>query len=299
MILRLPDTSTVRAAILALVGGISCGHLVDPALPIDAEPFSPPPVYSRWWSMVESCSGISASLDAIQWYAAPGPLTNPDNPSESINGYWSAASNRILLDFNDTINGGVVRHEMLHALLRVAGHPRRAFLDSCGGIVSCGVACVSDAGPAPTHDASIARVSPGALEVTGEVSPPTPSASTDGGLGTFTISVRNPLPYPVVVLLPDGAGGGVARSFQYGISQYSGWSVSSADLALDPSITFFKPGETKHDVFDFLILASPRPPNSRISGLGENGIILPAGNYTFRGDYGGNRAPDRGVVLAQ
>jgi hypothetical protein len=295
--LRLPDTTTVRVAILALAGGIACGHLVDPALPIDAERFNPPPVYARWWSMVESCSGLTASLDAIQFYAAPGPLTNPNNPSESIDGYWSAASNRILLDFNDTINGGVARHEMLHALLRVTGHPRRAFLDSCGGIVSCGAACVSDAGPAPVPAASIARVSPNVLEVTSEMSPGTPSASTEGGLASFTISVRNPLPYPVVVLLPDEEAGGVARTFQYGISQYSGWSTSSADLALDPSVTFFKSGETKHDVFDFLILPGPRPPSTRISGLGENGLILSAGNYTFRGDYGGNRAPDRGVVL--
>lgn len=289
--------SAVRLAVLALAGGISCGHLVDPPLPIDAEPFMPPPVYARWWSMVESCSGIRSSLDAIQWYAAPGPLTNPDDGSESINGYWSAASNRILLDFNDTINGAVVRHEMLHALLRVGGHPRRAFLDSCGGIVSCGAACVSHAGPAPTHDASIARVSPNVLEVTSEVSPPTPGASTDGGLATFTISARNPLPYPVMVLLPAWPGGGASRSFQYGISQYSGWSVSSGDLALDPSITFFAPGETKHDVFDFLVMASALPPMTRISGLGDDGIALLAGSYTFRGDYGGNRAPDRVVIL--
>ncbi len=292
-------TRALRAAILAVAGGISCGHLVDPVLPMDAERFAPPPVFVRWWSMVESCSGIRSSLGAIQWYAAPGPLTNPDDGSESINGYWSAASNRILLDFNDTINGGVVRHEMLHALLRVAGHPRSAFLDTCGGIVSCGRECVSDAGPAPTRDASIARVSPNVLEVTTEVSPTTPSASADGGLASFTVSARNPLPYRVVVLLPEGAAGGASRSFQYGISKYSGWSVSSADLALDPSITFFEPGETKHDVFDFLILASPRPPNTRISGLGDDGLILSAGYYTFRGDYGGNRAPDRGVVLEQ
>ena len=292
-------TRAARAAMLALVGGIACGHLVDPPLPIDAEPFSPPPVYARWWSMVESCSGIKSSLDAIQWYAAPGPLTNPDNASESINGYWSAASNRILLDFNDTINGGVVRHEMLHALLRIAGHPRRAFLDSCSGVVSCGEACVSDAGPAPIYGESIARVAPNVLDVTSEVSPSRPSVAIEGGMATFTVSAHNPLPYPIVVLLPHGTGSDAARSFRYGISPYSGWSVSSADLALDPSITFFEAGETKYDIFDFLVLASSFPPGTRISGLGDRGIILPAGNYTFRGDYGGNPAPDRGVILDQ
>jgi hypothetical protein len=52
---------------------------------------------------VEACSGLKGSLDAVQWYAAPGPLRNPDNGAEPINGYWSLASNRIVLDLNNTI----------------------------------------------------------------------------------------------------------------------------------------------------------------------------------------------------
>ncbi|MGH9420768.1 MAG: hypothetical protein ACRD3J_12400, partial [Thermoanaerobaculia bacterium] len=116
--------------------------------------------------------------------------------------------------------------------------------------------------------------------------------------GTFTVSAHNPLPYAVVVLLPALPGGGASRSFQYGISQYSGRSVSSGDLAIDPSITFFEPGETKHDVFDFLVIPTTLPPTTRIGGLGDNGIALWAGSYVFRGDYGGQRAPARGVILA-
>jgi hypothetical protein len=77
----------------------------------------------------------------------------------------------------------------------------------------------------------------------------------------------------------------------------SGARASSADLALDPSAAFFKAGETKHDVFDFLVLGSELPENTRISGLGDNAIVLPAGSYTLSGDYGGNRAPDRPVTL--
>ena len=48
----------------------------------------------------------------------------------------------------DTIEGSVVRHEMLHALVRAKGHPRAQFLQRCGGIVACGPDCVHDAGPA-------------------------------------------------------------------------------------------------------------------------------------------------------
>ena len=291
------QTNIVRSAMLAIAGGIACVHLTDPPLPVDAEQFTPPPVYARWWSMVESCSGIKGSLDAIQWYAAPGPLVNPEDPDALINGYWSAASNRIVLDLNHTINGRVVRHGMLHALIRIQGHPRGAFLDRCGGIVSCGATCVRDAGDAPTPGSSVMRVNPSALEVTGEVSQLAAGAATGGSLATFTVSAHNPLPYPVVVLLPPRPGGDVRRSFTYDIRESSGEGVSSRDLALDPAITFFNPGETKRAVLDFLVLPTDSPPQTRVPGLGENGIALSPGIYTFRGDYGGNAGPDRSVTL--
>jgi hypothetical protein len=74
---------------------------------------------------------------------------------------------------------------------------------------------------------------------------------------------------------------------------------SGGDLAIDPGITFFQPGETKHEVFDFLVLRPALPPATRVSGLGENGVALGAGSFIFGGDYGGQRAPDRDVILVQ
>ena len=99
------------AAVLALLAGISCGRLVDPPLPADAALFVPPPVYARWWAMVEECSGLRGSLDKIQWYSAPEELSNPDNSGDRVEAYWSRASNRIVLSRNRTIDGAVVRHE--------------------------------------------------------------------------------------------------------------------------------------------------------------------------------------------
>ena len=293
----LPSHSpAARVSILALAVVTSCSHITDPQLPVNAEAFAPPPVYTRWWSMVESCSGLTGSLDAIQWYAAPGPLRNPDNSPEPINGYFSLGSNRIVLDLNNTIDGQVVRHEMLHALLRTVGHPRSAFLENCGGIVACGGRCVRDAGPLATPDASIPRVTPAELDVTSEVAPATPSSTIEGGLATFTISVRNPLSYPIVVLLPLPPGGGSRLIFRYEIQRSDGTGWSSADVALDLGVTLFKAGETKRNVFDFLVSA-PSPSPERIAGLGENGLALPPGSYSFRGDYGGKSAPDLSVVL--
>ena len=132
------NRNAARSVFVALVACISCDYLVDPPLPPDAARFVPPGVYARWWAMVESCSGFSRPLGDVEWYSAPGQLTNPSNSREAVEGYYSRASNRIVLLSRNTIAGGTVRHEMLHALLRVGGHPRSAFLQSCGGLVDCG-----------------------------------------------------------------------------------------------------------------------------------------------------------------
>jgi hypothetical protein len=284
------------AAIFALVAGISCGRLVDPPLPPDAELFVPPPVYARWWAMVEECSGIRGSLDKIQWYSAPEELSNPDNSGDRVEGYWSRASNRIVLSRNRTIDGAVVRHEMLHALVRSEGHPRRKFLQDCGGVVSCPQSCIRDAGAPLPWGPGTPTVTPSQLVVTSAVSPASPSSVIDGGLATFTISVRNPFAYPVVVQLPNSSGGGVPTSYRYAIRQIPGGGLSSGNLAFDIGVTHFAPGETKRDVFDFVVVPIPAPSYGAISGIGS-GITLPPGSYSFRGDYGGHSATDLSVQL--
>ena len=118
----------------------------------------------------------------------------------------------------------------------------------------------------------------------------------DGGLATFTISVRNPFSYPVVVQLPSNSGGGVATSYRYTIRQIPGGGLSSANLAFDVGVTHFAPGETKRDVFDFVVVPIPAPSYGAISGIGA-GITLPPGSYSFRGDYGGHSATDLSVQL--
>lgn len=296
MLRQLARFRHLRAIVLAAVAGTACGHLTDPPLPMDAEQFPLPPVYARWWAMVESCSGLTGSLDAIEWYAAPGPLTDPGS-GDAINGYWSLASNRIVLDVNDTIDGALVRHEMLHALVRSAGHPRRYFLERCGGVVSCTVNCVRDAGD-PLRDPSSIVVTPSQLIVTVEVSPTSPSVSIDGGMGTFTISVHNPFQSAIEVTLP-GAGIDAPRSYGYDIREVSsGARVIGAVKAVDPGVTLFKAGETKRQIIDFLVIALVAP-EKRISGLGDDGIALPPGSYLFIGDYGGEFAPNLNVVLSR
>jgi len=287
-----------RSLVLALLGGLACGHLTDPPLQADAEPFAPPPVYTRWWAMVEACSGLSRPLANVQWYAARGVLLNPDGGGEQVGGYYSLASNRIVLAGNETIDGSVVRHEMLHALVRVRGHPRAQFLQSCGGVVSCGPDCVHDAGPATPPGPGTPTVTPFQLEVTAIVSPAAPSSSIDDGFFTFTINARNPFPYPVIALLPTTFGGGTARSYPYEIrSSTSG--ITAADLAFDPGVAYFSAGERKRDVIDIAVAPNGFPAFRALPGQGSHGIALSPGTYTFRGGYGDRLVELPGVVVSQ
>jgi hypothetical protein len=203
-----------------------------------------------------------------------------------------------VLNSNDTIDGATVRHEMLHALLQSGAHPRSAFLQSCGGVVPCPDQCVREAGAPPTPDAATPRVSPSELEVTSAVSPDVPSSAIDGGLATFTISVRNPFTHPVVVLLPSNPIGGPALSYTYDIRLNNGGNVASKEVAFDIGVTYFAADETKRDVIDFIVIPVPTPSFGAVFGIGINGIALPPGSYVFRGDYGGQFAPDLNLGLS-
>jgi hypothetical protein len=285
-------------SVLALVAGISCGHLTDPPLPPNAQVLVPPPVYAKWWDMMESCSGLSGSLENIQWYSTTSVLRDPNDNDEAVAGYWSLAGNRIVLYQNDTIAGGVVRHEMLHALLRSAGHPRSAFLQACGGLVACGQACVRDAGNPASPAPGTPTIAPSELEVTSAVSPATPSSGFDGGLAMFTISVHNPFSHPVIASLP-GSSGGVPASYGYLMRENSGAGAGNSELAVDIGVTYFAAGETKRDVIDFFVIAPEFPSYQGGPGLGENPVALPVGTYSFQGNYGGQAAPNLTVVLSK
>jgi hypothetical protein len=281
---------------LPLIAGIACSYVKDPPLPPGAEPFVPPPVYARWWEMVESCSRVERPLDEVKWYAVPGTLRDPHS-GEVIEGYHSLASNRIVLRGNATLDGSGVRHEMLHALLRVRGHSRAAFLKNCGGVVACAPQCVRDAGPVTPPDPATSTVGPSELEVTTAISPDAPSISIDGGLFTFTITVRNPFPHPVIALLPPSADGDTALSYAYHIRDSLG-GLRSADLVIDPGVTYFSAGETKRHVIDVAVAEIDFPSVYALPGQGDRPVALSPGTYTFRGGYGDHWAPDVIAVLS-
>jgi hypothetical protein len=264
-----------RTAMLLLIVG-ACSSIVDPGLDPRAVPFQPPPVYARWWSMVESCSGLHGSLSEVSWYQVPGSETVAYSGDE-VAGYWAHNTNRIVLGGEAALDGSVVRHEMLHALVRQPkGHPRQYFLDRCAGLVVCSSNCLADAGPAPAIDASVPRVSSEVLKLFVSVEPDHPSTAIEGGVFQVVVSATNPNPYAIVVTPSPGAQN---HTFFYTFTGPSG-GITGSVVALDASLTYYAAGETKRQYFDLSIATT----------LGSR--KLPAGSYQLYAGY-----ETRGVTL--
>ena len=249
-------------------------RLVDPALPSDAENFSPPPVYSTWWNMTQACSGLTGSLGAVTWIKTDKPLHNPQT-GESISGYWSSFSNRIVLTTPAILDGGRVTHEMLHALVRKAGHPRNQFLGKCAGTVHCQGSCIRDAGPYQQPAETPIHVPGDSLDITLDIKPRNPDSAHDGGFFSITVLVRNrsthwaTVPNYYAQFFP---GIDSTKTFEFDLRGAAG-GIAGGEIGFDPSERIFAPGETKKQVFDF--------------SIGDDLFAhkLPSGSYIARGGY--------------
>jgi hypothetical protein len=257
----------------------ACERSVAPVFADGAQQFLAPPVYQLWWAMAQECSGRRGPLSAVHWYVVPGAETVAIN-GERYEGYWSSTGNSIVLAEAATLDGPLVRHEMLHALLGDAGHRREEFLGRCGGVVECNERCVTDAGSLPPVDASVPRVAPDVLEVDVVVSSAAPSPARDGGYFTMTVTVHNPWPNAVVARLPPSEDGGPSVTYQYEFAR-GGGAGRFSDRALDDGVTRFAAGETKRRVYDFHII--------REGEASVDGGLQP-GTYQFRAAYATNWA---------
>lgn len=259
----------LAVAILAISFGLgSCDRLVDPPLPPDAEQFTPAAVFGTWWQMTEACSGAPGSMDAVTWFKTEGPIRDPRTGEELV-GYWSAASNRILLSTAVMRDGPSVRHEMLHALLRQPGHPRAEFLGRCAGTVSCASACVRDAGAYPAPPQTPIVMGADSIDIAVDIVPQNPTPSHDDGFFVIAVSAHNlSSHWATFGASPQDAG----ETFRFEVQGVNG-GRSDVETASDLSQTVFAPGETKRQIFDFVI--------------GDDAFSnqLPAGDYTVRGGF--------------
>lgn len=250
----------------------SCQRLVDAPLPAGAVRYEPPGVYATWWQVVEECSATTGDLSAVTWYQVPNTLSIPVESIGNVGGYWSQTNNEIVLAGASMLDGGIVRHEMLHALLREPGHPRAEFLGACGGTVECDSSCIADAGPPSTPDPASVSITPDKLRVAVSVTPAQPSASANDGFFALTVSATNGTGGPVIVALPGRSATNVGTSFAYRLQSSQG-GIGGSEAALDSGVLIFATGETKRFVFDF-----------RVQSPTWGGLV--PGMYGYGGSYG-------------
>ena len=269
----------IVAAQLVVLG---CGDAAGPVLPKDAVLFSPPAVYSTWWQMTQTCSGLTGSMAAVTWYQTSEEITDT-HTGDVIEGFWVPGSNQIVLNSLVMLDGGTVRHEMLHALRQKGGHPRDQFLGKCAGVVACEDACVADAGPYPTPPQTPIHGTVDSIETTLDIEPHTPARTIDEGRFSITVLTRNKTARWMAVT-PASTVTSVNQTFSLDVNGVNGANAFD-ELGLDPSQTIFAPGETKRHVFDLVIGDYP---------FGNQ--LLP-GNYVARGAFAGYWTPDNAFTI--
>ena len=257
---------------LALFIGLSvlwvgaCVDPIQPAWPAGAVPMQVPGVYATWWRMTESCSHRRGDLTALDWYYLPGASSFSIGP-EQYDGYWYGEFNAVVLADDSRFSGSLVRHEMLHALVR-AGHEGPYFANLCAGIVSCGGECAAEATALPSPDASASALSTSELEVQLDLHPSNPSVTFEDGWVSIVISASNPRATAAwVPLIPVGPGSPFASTFGFTarcIEECDGSFVTSSYYYTEPPRIGISAGAVLRDVFD---------------------LQFPAGVYAIRGTF--------------
>jgi hypothetical protein len=271
-----------RFAVL-LIGLAACVTPTEPRLPDDAIPLAVQPQFALWWRMTQACSGLRGDMGAVQWYVQPDVemLHIPGDRDGQFGGYWWAVGNRILLTERAVTDGWLVRHEMLHALIGRAGHPRGEFVDRCGGIVACTGECQREAGPQVQPGVDAAEIDATELDVTLSVVPSAPfGLHENGGRFAYVVTATNRRPEAVWVRvrrpLPDARG---AATFGF----VEGPTVWSYAYTTEQRIAF-GPLETKRYTYD------------RAATTGS-GYAYKAGVHEVRGFFNSDTTPPASFTI--
>jgi hypothetical protein len=281
---RAARTTPLLLLAIALMSFAACMVATEP-LPDGSRRITAPVVYQVWWHMTESCSGRTGQLATVDWYVVPG-VAQFEHKGHTVSGYWSSAGNRVVLAERAMTDGGLVRHEMLHALLGHSVHSRDAFFERCGGAVVCLTGCLQDLGSAPIIGPTVARVSPGEMQIDVAVDPGQPQRTVDEGHFRLVVTVTNPRADSVVVLLPS-SGDAPPASFSFLLSS-GRTGLWFTEHAWDTGVTVFAPGASRRAVFDFKLA-------DRFDGI----RALPEGVYEVKGGFGPASSVTRSYVFGQ
>ena len=230
----------------------ACNNVVDAPLPYGAVPMAMPPQYTLWWRLTERCASRASDLHQISWYVVPGAA---DLGQAAIQGEYFSGSHRIVLAGRYIGVAGLVRHEMLHAILGTRGHPAEAFQRDCGGVVVCDEACLTDGGALPHPDTSGPLLRPADLDVSARVDSTRPSLARDSGWVALTIAIRNPRSTAVRVRLTPLQPPYLASAtygYRPGYCDLPGVSDPNYSYVEDSTIVLGA-GETQRQVYDFQV----------------------------------------------
>lgn len=110
-------------ALLVLVLLVRCDLTTYPA---GAERMDPPELYREWWAEMEKEVGRRYPMDLLSWWVVPvAPWWEPQI-GDYVVGEWFE-SNRIYIGGPWLMDEGLVKHEMLHAILQDTGHGHPLF----------------------------------------------------------------------------------------------------------------------------------------------------------------------------
>lgn len=122
-----------------VVGLLVAGACEQSLAPVNARPASALSSYDAWWRETEACSGLNGDLQRVEWFTVPadsdGGFWCEDGPDHTCAGEWMAPHSIFLAGPSPGYPEGyaadewTVKHEMLHDLVGVPGHP--ASFDDC------------------------------------------------------------------------------------------------------------------------------------------------------------------------
>lgn len=236
---------------LLLVAGVACRDALPPDV-ARATPMAAQAPYALWWTVTEACSGLRGDFAAVRWAVGDSAQFAADN----YGGTYYAPTHQITLAPQYVLNGPLVRHEMLHALLDIRSgetHPPAYFRGRCAGYILCTGPCAAAPGPPPALVVAGAPIlSPAALGLRSrlEVTPASFPVDSNGGWLVLAVSVQNPKPYGVVVQL-DPAGASATQSFGLEFGNSGGPVLQESDTMQ------FGPRETRRYVVDLRTTGYP------------------------------------------
>ena len=130
------DWWLVRPLLTALLSTTtSCVAPFEP--PSGTYRFVPSARYHDLWARVSDCAGLTGDIRKVEWNVVPGDFFQCGD--QACEGLWVAPHSIFLAEstVNDSLTGYfTVRHEILHELVRKAGHP--SVFVKCGLLLTVG-----------------------------------------------------------------------------------------------------------------------------------------------------------------